>query len=217
MENKQKEINDINFIKEAIDKTKKNNHSIKKIFLLYGSVNILLLIVSFLVSLVISDLSKVAILSLISSLLGYVIITASLFYISTREKNHTNIFFRVFISMFFFVAVLIPLILLLMRAFVAFIDIGSPETLFILNQMSEFLMIFIFSISLMIVGKTNESRIFNILSILNVITYLLLFLLNTSLGSNQFISAQYSSLYYGIVTSIGYILLTIFLSKNKGD
>ena len=217
MENKQKAINDINFIKEAIDNTKKNNHSIKKNFLLYGSVNILLLIVSFFVSLVISDLSKVAIISLISNLLGYVVITASLFYIYTREKKHTKIFFRVFISMFFFVAVLIPLILLLMRAFVAFTDIGSPETLFILNQMSEFLMIFIFSISLMIVGKINESRVFNILSILNVITYLLLFLLNSSLAINQFLSLQYSGLYSSIVTSIGYILLTIFLLKNKGE
>lgn len=217
MDNKQKAINDITMIREAINKTKKNNHSIKKIFFLYGSVNTLLLLLSFFVSLVISDLSKVAIISLVSNFLAYMIITISLLYIFTKEKNHTNIFFRVFISIFFFVAVLIPLILLLMRAFVAFIDIGTLETLNTLNQMSEFLLVFIFSISLLIVGKINESPIFNILSVGNIITYLLLFLLNTSLGFNQFLSVQYSGLYSSIVTSIGYILLTIFLSKNKGD
>lgn len=217
MEKKQKAINDITIIREAINKTKKNNQSIKTIFLLYGSVNTLLLLLSFFVSLAISDLSKVAIISLASNFLAYIIITASLLYIFTKEKNHTNIFFRVFISMFFFVAVLIPLILLLMRSFVAFIDIGTPETLIILNEMSGFLMIFIFSISLIIVGKINESPIFNILSVGNIIAYLLLFLLNISLEINQFVSVQYSGLYTSIVTSIGYILLTFFLSKNKGD
>lgn len=217
MENKQKAINDITIIREAINKTKKNNHSIKNIFLLYGSVNTLLLLLSFFVSLVISDLSKVAVISLVSNFLAYIIITVSLLYIFIKEKNHTNIFFRGFISIFFFVAVLFPLILLLMRSFVAFIDIGAPETLIILNQMSEFLMIFIFSISLIIVGKINESSIFNILSVGNVIAYLLLFLLNTGLEINQFVSVQYSGLYTSIVISIGYILLTFFLSKNKGD
>ena len=218
MNGKEKTLNDFNIIKEAISRSKKNSQWVKKSFLILGIMNTALLFLQLMVNLFVSSHSVIATISSLLSI-GIYIVTAVLFVrISNKEKRHTNIFFRLFILMFLLSFVILPIVFLVVRGLMAISNIGNNESLIVFQQMIEFLNIFIFSISLLIVSFINEKALFFGLSIINIFAYLLLFVINNSISINQVqtVSVQYNNLYSVLVSSIGYILL-YYLIKDVNE
>lgn len=217
MNGKEKTLNDFNIIKEAISRSKKNSQWVKKSFLILGVMNTALLFLQLMVNLFVSSHSVIATISSLLSI-GIYIVTAVLFVrISNKEKRHTNIFFRLFILMFLLSFVILPIVFLVVRGLMAISNIGNNESLIVFQQMIEFLNIFIFSISLLIVSFINEKALFFGLSIINIFAYLLLFVINNSISINQVqtVSVQYNNLYSVLVSSIGYILLYYLIKDTN--
>lgn len=217
MNGKEKTLNDFNIIKEAISRSKKNSQWVKKSFLILGIMNTALLFLQLMVNLFVSSHSVIATISSLLSI-GIYIVTAVLFVrISNKEKRHTNIFFRLFILMFLLSFVILPIVFLVVRGLMAISNIGNNESLIVFQQMIEFLNIFIFSISLLIVSFINEKALFFGLSIINIFAYLLLFVINNSISINQVqtVSVQYNNLYSVLVSSIGYILLYYLIKDTN--
>lgn len=101
----------------------------------------------------------------------------------------------------------------MIRSFSAFTAMDNNLLLLAIQQMNEFLNIFIFSISLIIAGSITENGTFTILSILNLFIYFILFTINDAITISQvqMVSIQFSNLYSGFIISIGYILLASIL------
>lgn len=217
MDTKEKALNDFNVIKEAINRTKKNSQWIKKSFLILGLMTTLLLCIQLVINLFVSNYSTIAVISPLSKLIVYLVTAFFLIRLANKEKRHTNTFFRVFISLFLLNYAVMPIILLLVRSFIVISNTGNAESLVLLQQMTEFLNIFIYSISLLLVSRINGNRMFYILSIMNIFVYLSLFVLNNSFSIHymQMVSLQYSSLYSGLVTSLGYLIL--YYSMKDGN
>lgn len=218
MNSKDKMLDDFNIIKEAINKTKNNSQWIKKIFLMIGIMSTLLLATQFTINLFISNYSVIGIISPLLNLSVYTFTTILFMRISRKENRHTNIFFRLFISILLLIYVMLPITFLLIRTFMVFSSETNNEILIMFQQMNELLKVFLFSISLLIVSYINENRIYFILSILNIFVYLLLLTINNSvyMMQAQMVILHYSSLYSGIVTSLGYILLQ-YLIRNVNE
>lgn len=216
MESKEKALSDLNVIKEALNKSKTNSQPVKNIFFVFGTMNMLLLVMQFITHYFILDLPTLAFTSNILSITIYLLTTLLLVRISRQKMKDTNRYYRLFLSVFLMVSIGLPLILLITRMISGFRAPAETELFILLNQMSTVLNIFLFSISLLIVGSIKESRMISSLSVVNLLIFFLLLPLESHLliENSQMITAQYSALYSGFILSLGYIFLGTLLNKK---
>lgn len=216
MEIKDKALNDIKYIKDSINNTKKNHDLFKKLFIEYGILNLLLIIFTLLYPFVIQNITIYSTVSFFTKSIFYIIIATRIFQISKNSKNNTNIFFRVFISMFFFVTVFMPIFQLIVRFILSYSITDLSIAMANLNQMSQFIMISLFSMSLILVEKLSGKKILLVFGAVNIVIFLVLSSIDAGfmLHSHSYIS--YVNLYYSSVISLGYIFIGFLSSKNEG-
>lgn len=207
-------LSEIRFIKQAIEGAKNHLEPIQKIFLIFGGMNLLFFLSNTLTFLLTDDLNKAVNISLFLKTLIYIVATVLFLRIFQKTKNSTNHFFRIFITFFAFVAVLLPVILLLVRLF--YFSVGSVDiTIYsLVDHMSKFLSVILFTLALTIVGSVTHKNVWTLLSVANVMVYLLLFTAPNLSVFGQFFFES-STLYSWVANSIGYLLLAGVLHQKR--
>ena len=216
----QKAASDISVIKEALDNTKTNNKLLQWLFLLSGIKNIFFLTSITLLHLFVSNLDTIGVWYIPINIVCYVFIAAAAIKITYIARRSSNKYCITYFSIYSAVVILMPLILLVTRIMSGMIATDSNAALISLNQLSTFLEVALFSGALITVGVLGSARGFSVASILNILIYLLLYVSDKTLiwGEVQTgtISSDYSSIYYTVIISFGYIILGIYLLvKNK--
>lgn len=207
-------LSEIRFIKQAIEGAKNHLEPIQKIFLIFGGMNLLFFLSNTLTFLLTDDLNKAVNISLFLKTLIYIVATVLFLRIFQKTKNSTNHFFRIFITFFAFVAVLLPVILLLVRLF--YFSVGSVDiTIYsLVDHMSKFLSVILFTLALTIVGSVTHKNVWTLLGVANVMGYLLLFTApNLSVFGQFFFESR--ALYSWVTNSIGYLFLAGVLHQKR--
>lgn len=118
--------------------------------------------------------------------------------------------------MFFFVTVFMPIFQLIVRFILSYSIADLSIAIANLNQMSQFIMISLFSMSLILVEKLSGKKILLVFGAVNIVMFLVLSSIDAGfmLHSHSYIS--YVNLYYSSVISLGYIFIGFLSSKNEG-
>ncbi len=110
MKNHDKYLTDFNVIKQAIGQSKNNNQWIRNLFLIMGIMSSFLFVAQLIANLFILDYSLISIVSPLLKLSLYFLSAVLLLRIAYKAKRHTNIFFRLFISLFILASVILPIV-----------------------------------------------------------------------------------------------------------
>lgn len=221
---KQEALADIKVIRETMENAKPKEDAWQRIFLIYGIANLFLYVFSMISNLFMSQESSHGIEYAVRWMV-YLAVAVLILGIYRQNKVSMNQYYCSFLGVYVGAMVFVPMIFFAVRILntilpenVIMNNIEKNNYMALFADLEMFLAIFLFSVSLIIVGYLSRKKIFFGYSLIHFFLYIIMLSMHRDVTvhlSGKSVAVSYYGLYCMIAVTIGYIWIGFYLRQKR--